>query len=296
MTPVIAQQKESSKTMLDLKPTLDEMIARLAEEKTLNTSLQTYTPKRARPEKQEAQAKVKELVFNRSEKKYLISSAAAEKLIRHFGESLKADKRGSTLIRNLYLDTPDYLLIRRSIEKPLYKEKLRIRTYGAVSGPQHEAFLEIKKKLEGQVYKRRLSVPLNQIEGFIKGEYLPEGQIAKELSWSCKQYEQLEPAISVIYQRKAYSYPGLEGEVRLTFDYDLAAKPGVKGDFYRPFEQEAYSSLLPQDYCIMEIKALGAMPLELTRFLSSEKIFPTSFSKVGTAYKHFYSKNLLKSA
>lgn len=238
--------------------------------------------------KQKRENLPKELVFNRSEKKYLISHEAAESFIQQLGTQMVEDERGSTIIRNLYLDTPDYLLIRRSIEKPLYKEKLRIRTYGAVAGPDHEAFVEIKKKFDGQVYKRRLALPLYQASQFIKGCLTPQGQIARELAWTIKHYQPLEPAISVIYKRCAYTYPGLEGNVRITFDYDLAAKPGSNNDFYQSLNAEGYELLLPYNHCVMEIKVLGAIPLELVDILSREELYPTSFSKVGTAYKHFF--------
>ncbi len=226
----------------------------------------------------------KELVFNRSEKKYLIDYATTDTLIQMLGDDLIQDGRGSTIIRNLYLDTPEYQLIRRSIEKPLYKEKLRVRTYGEVTGPEHEAFLEIKKKLDGQVYKRRLALPLGEAEAFIEGRTEPYNQIGRELAWTLKFYDSLQPAISVVYERCAYTYPGMDGNVRITIDCNLAAKPGAREDLFLPFDASEYQLLLQKDCCVMEIKVLGAIPLELTCVLSKLEIYPTSFSKVGTAY------------
>lgn len=226
----------------------------------------------------------KEFVFSRSEKKYLISYATAETLIHMLKSDLAQDKRGSTLIRNLYLDTPDLRLIRRSMEKPFYKEKLRIRTYGEITGPEHEAFLEIKKKLKGQVHKRRLALPLGEVEGFIQGRAVYDSQIGRELAWSIQSYSPLQPAISVVYDRCAYAYPGLEGTVRITIDCNVAAKAGNKGDFFAPIDDTVYTTLLPENHCIMEVKALGGLPLELVKALSALEIYPASFSKVGTAY------------
>ncbi|MDR1089360.1 MAG: polyphosphate polymerase domain-containing protein [Coriobacteriales bacterium] len=232
----------------------------------------------------------REFVFSRSEKKYLVSSATSKALIRLLGSDLVVDRRGSTMIRNLYLDTPDYALIRRSLERPLYKEKLRVRTYGSIAGPEHEAFVEVKKKLDGRVYKRRLALPLSEVERFIAGRTTPPGQIARELAWSLRSYGPLQPAISVVYERCALTYPGLQGNVRITLDCNLAAKLGSAGDLSAPLDASAYQLLLPEDTCVMEIKAQGAIPLELTRILSFLEVYPTSFSKVGTAYSQLFSQ------
>lgn len=232
----------------------------------------------------------KETVFNRKEKKYLISTAAAKILVQKLGADLVQDKRGTTVIRNLYLDTETFSLIRRSMKKPLYKEKLRIRTYGTVEGPQHEAFVEVKKKLDGVVYKRRLALSLLEAEQFVQGNLHPQGQIARELAWAIQSYSPLMPAITVNYCRSAYSYPGLDGKVRITIDRDLKAKPAGRCDFYLPEDSPAFESLLPHDQCIMEIKVLGAIPVELTHLLSSLSIYPQSFSKVGTAYQQLLAQ------
>lgn len=241
--------------------------------------------------KPSGQKQPKELVFNRNEKKYLVSRACADALIRMLRDDLVRDKRGPTMIRNLYLDTPGFQLIRRSIEKPVYKEKLRVRTYGEVTGPDHEAFLEIKKKLEGQVYKRRLALSLGEAEDFIAGRVEPTDQIGRELAWSIRSYSPLQPAMSVVYERCAYSYPGLDGNVRITMDFNLAAKLGDRGDLLQPFDPSEYQPLLPEDHCIMEIKVLGAIPLALACVLSELEIYPTSFSKVGTAYHWLFIYN-----
>ncbi|MDR1359137.1 MAG: polyphosphate polymerase domain-containing protein [Coriobacteriales bacterium] len=236
-----------------------------------------------------------EFVFNRSEKKYLISSATASALLRLLGKDQFQDRRGSAFIRNLYLDTPDYKLIRRSIERPLYKEKLRVRTYGTITGPEHEAFVEIKKKLKGRVFKRRFALTLEEVDDFIQGKTTPESQIARELAWSLQSYRPLQPAISVCYERCAYTYPGADGNVRITIDCNLAAKIGSKSDLFAPVDATAYQPLLPERRCVMEIKIQCAIPLELTRILSSLEIYPTSFSKVGTAYAQLFAHGILSS-
>ena len=61
-----------------------------------------------------------------------------------------------------------YRLIRASLEKPAYKEKLRLRSYG-VTEPGGEVFLELKKKYKGIVYKRRITLPEDAAGEFIAG-------------------------------------------------------------------------------------------------------------------------------
>jgi SPX domain protein involved in polyphosphate accumulation len=231
-------------------------------------------------------------VFSRNENKYLVSRGAATAFMGALGARLTEDRRGTTTIRNWYLDTPNYRLIRRSIEKPQYKEKFRVRTYGEVCGLSHEAFLEIRKKLDGRVYKRRLALSLAELDDFLQGRALPQEQIARELAWSLKAYGPVEPVISVIYERCASSYPSAGGDIRITVDRRLAAKPSSRDDFSLSVDAPEYEPLLPEEQCVMEIKAQGALPLELVQTLSHLEIYPTSFSKVGTAYARLCHQGL----
>lgn len=73
-------------------------------------------------------------VFKRVEKKYRIDSAQRRAVEGAAAACMAVDAYGRTRITSLYLDTPDRAMIARSVEKPLYKEKLRLRTYGEAAG------------------------------------------------------------------------------------------------------------------------------------------------------------------
>ena len=90
-------------------------------------------------------------VFKRYEIKYILTSAERAKLIREMDGIMKIDKYGKTTIRNLYFDTDNYRVIRTSCDKPVYKEKLRVRSYQRVGGDD-DVFVELKKKFDKFLY------------------------------------------------------------------------------------------------------------------------------------------------
>ena len=96
--------------------------------------------------------------FKRYEKKYLVTQQQYNALAKVFAARMVPDRFAESTISNIYYDTPDFRLIRRSLEKPAYKEKLRLRSYG-VPNEETQVFPEIKKKARGIVYKRRVSMP-----------------------------------------------------------------------------------------------------------------------------------------
>ena len=106
--------------------------------------------------------------FERRELKYRITDAQRAALEAAFGTQMIPDEHGESTICNIYYDTADYRLIRASLEKPAYKEKLRLRSYG-VTEPGGEVFLELKKKYKGIVYKRRITLPEDAAGEFIAG-------------------------------------------------------------------------------------------------------------------------------
>lgn len=148
-------------------------------------------------------------VFKRVEKKYRIGAAERAVVEAAAGGPMAVDAYGRTRITSLYLDTPERSMIARSVEKPLYKEKLRLRAYGDAAGvalmgafgagpivrepgglplsdgevetrvasglqaPGAAAalpvFFGIKKKFKGIVYKRRLALTLPAALAFVSG-------------------------------------------------------------------------------------------------------------------------------
>ncbi len=224
--------------------------------------------------------------FERYELKFLISREQKLKLIKYFSQYITPDSFGKSTICNLYFDTKDFLLIRRSIEKPVYKEKLRLRSYG-VAKENSDVYLELKKKYKKVVYKRRISLKLqNACNYFDDVENLENCQIAKEIDYTRKLYKTLEPRVFISYDREAF-FAKNESSLRTTFDenilwrnYDLSLQKGIYGE-----------KILDFDTVLMEIKISGALPLWLISFLSENKIYKTSFSKYGRAYKKILIQN-----
>ena len=225
-------------------------------------------------------------VFKRYEIKYLITEEQCEKLKKLFTEYMTGDEYGNSTIRNIYFDTPSYLLIRNSVEKPVYKEKLRLRSYG-VTTPDSTVFLEVKKKFKGVVYKRRLRLKEKEaLDYILDGVKLPDSQIFREIDYFVSYYKELIPRVVISYEREAF-YSKYDSTFRVTFDKnvlyrqdDLSLESGVYG-----------KRILPEGKVLMEVKTAYAIPLWLTSFLSENKIYKTSFSKYGTAYADILSEN-----
>ncbi len=220
------------------------------------------------------------VVMKRYEMKYILSPSQTEFLKEQLTGHMVLDKYGLTSIASLYYDTPDYRLIRTSIEKPPFKEKIRLRSYGiaTITSP---VFLELKRKTEKIVYKRRVSSTIPNVEAFFRGdgEICADGQIAREISYFRDYYKNLVPSCLIIYDRNAYFEP--DGDLRLTIDHNPRYR--IK-DLNLTTSMEGIS-LLPKGYTILEIKVQQAMPLWLSSILAKGEIYKTSFSKYGEAYK-----------
>ena len=220
-------------------------------------------------------------VFQRYEMKYLLTQAQREAVLRALEPHMALDPYGRTVIRNLYLDTESYRLIRRSIEKPVYKEKMRIRCYGPAH-PDSPVFVELKKKYKGIVYKRRVRMREREAEEYLAGGGSPlaADQISREIDWFLKT-NPVRPKVLIACDRRAYvgrEEPGL----RLTFDSSIRWRDTQLSLTAGDFGQE----LLEEGQVLMEIKMPESAPLWLAELLSSLEIFPRSFSKYGQCYKN----------
>lgn len=219
-------------------------------------------------------------IFERYEYKYLITRAQKESILKAMEPYMQPDEYGPTTIRNIYYDTEDYRLIRRSLERPVYKEKLRLRSYAQAS-PESTVFAELKKKYKSVVYKRRLALPEAAARALLAGEVsgVPDSQIHREIDYFFSYYQTLRPVLYLSYQREAYCQKG--GDLRVTFDEQilcrrqaLSLQAGTGG-----------IPILPKGQVLMEIKCSGGIPLWMTHALSAERLYKTSFSKYGTAYE-----------
>ena len=221
-------------------------------------------------------------VFERVERKFLLTPSQYEGLMRVLPEYMQADQYGESTILSLYLDTADSLLIRRSLEKPVYKEKLRLRSYG-VPGDGDNVFLEMKKKVQGVVYKRRICLPLDRAMACLAQGTIPAagGQIGREIAYMLRRYR-LRPAVLLAYDRTAYAeLEPSPNQLRITIDRDIRSRQtdldlrlGAAGE-----------SLLAPGMRLMEIKTAHAIPLWLCAALDQNEIRPTSFSKYGRVYE-----------
>ncbi len=220
-------------------------------------------------------------VFKRYELKYMLTLDQKQRILAAMEPHMRPDPYGRSTIRNLYYDTDTYLLIRRSIEKPKYKEKLRIRSY-ARADAESTVFVELKKKYKGVVFKRRISLPAQQATAWLSGEKHPEKQtqITKEIDYFLSYYGVLHPTVFLSYEREAY-YARDNSDFRITFDdtvlcrqTDLSLASPIGG-----------TPILPDGKVLMEIKCSGGIPLWMVQVLSQEGIYKTSFSKYGTAYR-----------
>ncbi len=224
--------------------------------------------------------------FQRFELKYILTRPQKEALLKAMEPYMKLDQYGRVTIRNIYYDTPNYRLIRASIERPLYKEKLRLRSYRQLV-PGEDVFVELKKKFKKVVYKRRLSMPFEKAMDWLHGNdsEQPPGQIGEEICYFRDFYRELQPTVFLSYEREAfYSLDG--SEFRVTFDENILAR-----ETDLSLCSPVYGSpILPKDLTLVELKAPGAIPLWLTEFLTQNKIYKTSFSKYGTAYQSLLFK------
>ncbi len=222
-----------------------------------------------------------QMVFQRYEIKYLLNPTQKAALLEAMAPQMALDQYGRTTVRSIYYDTDTYRLIRRSIERPVYKEKLRLRSYRQ-AGMGDPIFVELKKKYRSVVYKRRLSLSQGEaLDCLATGSPLPvASQIADEIDYFRRYYGRLIPAAFLSYEREAYY--ALDGsELRVTFDENILARfSGFS------FQEGIYGTpLLNREATLMEIKTAGGLPLWLSHCLSSQRAFKTSFSKYGSAYQ-----------
>lgn len=227
-------------------------------------------------------------VFLRKEIKYIITEQMYQLIRRVVEDYMEIDahtKRGDFYpICNIYYDTLDHQLIRKSIEKPIYKEKLRLRSYGTAQG-EDIVYLEIKKKFQGIVNKRRLSLSLSEAYEYMNGGDLPSPcqyinqQVLKEIEYLKSRYH-LGPSLYLSYKRSAYvdkEHP----DFRITFDTNIQTRRERIGLEYTMGGVE----LLPKGLWVMEAKAEKSFPLWFTKLLAENRIYPISFSKYGSEYR-----------
>ena len=219
--------------------------------------------------------------FKRHEVKYLITINQYINLMSYLSDKVEKDVFYKSTIYNVYYDTDNFELIRKSIEKPIYKEKLRIRSYDKPT-LDSSVYVELKKKYNHIVYKRREKIAYKYI---LNNSFLEraETQIDKEIKYFNDFYGGLTPKMFLSYEREAY-YFKTDNQIRITFDTNI--KYRTENISLLPSITDI--KLLPNNLVLMELKVPFSIPYDLAKYLSSEKIFKTPFSKYGTAYKQIY--------
>ena len=220
-------------------------------------------------------------IFQRQEYKYIMTKKQKKEMLKVLAEhNMKIDSYGRTTIRNVYYDTDNYRLIRRSIESPVYKEKLRVRSY-KLAKDDSTVFVELKKKYDHTVYKRRIPLKAADAEMWLSGKTAPpvDNQIAREIDYFLDFYKDLKPSLFLSYEREAY-FGKKEKDLRITFDENILSR---QTDLFLGID--AYGEyVLSPELTLMEIKCAGAMPKWLAETLSKNNLYKTSFSKYGNAY------------
>lgn len=218
--------------------------------------------------------------FRRVEKKYIITDSQYKLLIEGMKENMVEDEHGKSTICNIYFDTGGYDLIKHSITKPVYKDKVRLRSYN-IPTLESVVYLEIKKKYEGVVSKRRIQMSLSEFYEYLNNENketLTENQIKNELNYYFKYYK-LVPTMFLSYYRRAY-YGKDDRDLRITFDSNVLAR-----NYDLQLEKGNYGTdIFEKDKYIMEVKTLGAMPMWFVKLLDETMICPCGFSKYGEGY------------
>lgn len=219
--------------------------------------------------------------FKRYELKYLLTPEQKQMMLEGIAPYMQLDQYRRTTIRNLYFDTDTFRLARRSMEKPAYKEKLRLRSY-AQATEDSPVFVELKKKYDSVVYKRRISLPEQAamawlLEGTMQA---PDAQIGREIAYFLDYYQGLKPMVFLSYEWEAlYALDG--SDFRITFDENILARQTDLS-----LQSPAYGTpVLAKDRTLMEVKTSGGYPLWMTRLLTEGRIYRTSFSKYGAAYE-----------
>lgn len=230
------------------------------------------------------------MTFMRHELKYIITQQQKEIILRQMLLYMEADKYGHSTIRNIYFDTENFRLIRHSLESPVYKEKLRIRSYCKVSS-EDPVYAELKKKYKSVVYKRRISLAeQDAVNCFTNNTPLPiRSQIANEIDYFRNYYGKLIPTVFLSYERDAY-YAKNGMDFRITFDENILFR---SRDFC--LGSDVYGTrLLENGLTLMELKTSGGIPLWMSSILTENRVFKTSFSKYGTAYRMMLKEELQK--
>ncbi|MFI3257305.1 MAG: polyphosphate polymerase domain-containing protein [Spirochaetales bacterium] len=221
--------------------------------------------------------------FKRYELKYLLTQAQYDDLRLCMQKHMMSDQYGRYKISNIYFDTPDYKVIRECLDHPKYKEKLRLRLYGDFSADK-TVFIELKRKCNGFVYKKRMNLPQAQALPYLcENQSLCEhSQILNEIEYFKHIHPDLLPRVYLFYEREAF-FAVADKDFRMTFDFNMTMR-----DCDVSLEKSNYDrKILSENYIVLEVKTVIGLPFWFIDFLNQNKLYKTSFSKYATAYRRY---------
>jgi len=177
-----------------------------------------------------------------------------------FGEGRPGNRY---VISSLYLDSPGWELYRTTTEGHQNRFKLRIRSYS--DDPATPVFLEIKKRANQVVLKRRACVDRALAVSFL------EGMPASTEDPNCREFVEsarrlaAQPALRVRYEREAYESRGAD-PVRVTMDTSVAYAPttGPNLSLNGPGWEDT-----PTEGVILEVKFTDRAPRWVTGMIRS---------------------------
>ena len=229
-------------------------------------------------------------IFNRYERKYIITAKQKDDMVEFMKDHLVFDDYSTDNtpyhIYNIYFDTHDFSIIRNSIAKPTYKEKLRLRSYTFPIQHEDIVFLEIKKKFEGRINKRRLFMTYEQVLDYLNHQKKPvfanyiDQQVFLEIDYFLSLHK-AKPGAFISYKRIAMISE--QDDLRVTFDYDMK----FRNDNVNFESDDGHQIIQSNDYFLMEVKSSINFPFWLARKLSEFQLYSQSFSKYGKAYQQY---------
>jgi SPX domain protein involved in polyphosphate accumulation len=223
--------------------------------------------------------------FFREEQKYYLTKKEYQTLLNNIHNEIEPDLYYKETICNIYFDNDNNDLIINSLNKPIYKEKIRLRSYNKPK-PLDNVYLEIKKKFKGMVYKRRVTITYKEAMDYIYKGIMPnKSQIMKEIDYAFKK-NNLKPKISISYDRESY-ISKKDNNFRITFDHNIRSSTD-----YLKLDNLNKGKLLFDDCYIMEIKTLTGIPFWFLKTITELKLYPRSISKYGEIYKHLKEEEL----
>ncbi len=229
--------------------------------------------------------------FKRYELKYILTKEQHENLLNILPCDMQLDEYGRHKISNIYFDTDDFRIIRSSLEKPKYKEKLRVRCYGTPRADS-TAFIELKKKFNGVVYKRRVYDSWENVMSYLCDDIslAQNSQILSEIDYFKRSHDEIKPKVYLAYDREAF-FSKQDENFRLTFDFNIK----TRDNDISLYENDGDKSVLSDEYVLLEVKTVMGLPMWFLHFLDKNKIYKTSFSKYGTAYQTYFLQEFVSS-